>query len=155
MGKPQDHAGILVPPPFIYAGFFLAGAVLDRLSPLPQVPFGIARPVGAVLAAVWLVLMAWSVRRFWSSGTSIIPVRPATALVTEGPYRFSRNPMYLGLLLLYAAVALWFGFVWSLLLVPPLVWVIRRAVIEREEQYLEREFGDGYRRYRASVRRWI
>jgi protein-S-isoprenylcysteine O-methyltransferase Ste14 len=150
-----DHAGVVVPPPLIYVGFFLAGVGLQRYVPAPLLPVGIGRALGAGLVLVWLVLTVWSVRRFRASGTSIVPVRPATTLVIEGPYRYTRNPMYLGLLLLYAGVACGFGLAWPLLLAPVLVWVIGTSVIGREERYLTRKFGDDYRRYQAHVRRWL
>jgi len=82
-------------------------------------------------------------------------VRPTTALVITGPYRFTRNPMYLGFLLLYIGVSCWFGWIWPLLLAPLLVWLIRVFVIEREERYLDRKFGQEYWRYKAQVRRWL
>jgi protein-S-isoprenylcysteine O-methyltransferase Ste14 len=75
--------------------------------------------------------------------------------VTDGPYRLTRNPMYLGLLLLYIGVACWFGLVWPLLLAPVLVWVMGVSIIDREERYLARKFDDEYRRYKAHVRRWL
>ena len=150
-----DHSGVVVPPPLIYVVFFLGGVGLQRYVLLPRLPIGMGRALGAVLALSWLVLTTWSFRRFWASGTSVIPVRPTTALVIEGPYRFTRNPMYLGLLLLYLGVTCWFGFVGPLLLAPVLVWVIGAWVIVREERYLERKFGNEYRRYQAQVRRWL
>lgn len=152
---PPNHAGVVVPPPLIYLAFFLVGLVLQRYLPLPRLPIGIGRAVGVVLVLLWLALFLWSIRRFWAAGTSVIPVRPTTALVIEGPYRFTRNPMYLGLLFLYAGLACWFGLVWPLLLAPAVVWVINVYVIAREERYLDRKFGQEYRQYRAQVRRWI
>ena len=128
---------------------------LQRYVPVRRLPIGTGRVLGAVLVLLWLLLTTSSFRRFWVSGTSVVPVRPTTALVIEGPYRFTRNPMYLGLLLLYVGVAGWFGFVWPLLLAPVLVWVIGVSVIGREERYLTRKFGDEYRRYEAHVRRWL
>jgi protein-S-isoprenylcysteine O-methyltransferase Ste14 len=150
-----DHSGVVVPPPLIYLVFFLVGVGLQRFVPVPPLPIGAARVVGGVLALLWVLLTAWSFRRFWSAGTSVIPVRPTTALVVEGPYRFTRNPMYVGLLLLYTGVACWFGLVWPLLLAPVLVWVIGVWVIAREERYLDRKFGQEYRQYRSQVRRWL
>ena len=150
-----DHAGVVVPPPLIYVAFFLVGLGLQRYVSLPRLPIGTGRALSGVLVLLWLLLMTWSFRRFWASGTSIVPVRPTTALVIEGPYRFTRNPMYLGLMLLYVGVACWFGLVWPLLLVPLLVPVIRVSVIGREERYLTRKFGDEYRQYQAHVRRWL
>ena len=150
-----DHSGVVVPPPLIYVAFFLVGMGLQRYVPVPRLPLGTGRVLGAVLVLLWLLLTTSSFRRFWASGTSVVPVRPTTALVIEGPYRFTRNPMYLGLLLLYVGVAGWFGLVWPLLLAPVLVWVIGVSVIGREERYLTRKFGDEYRRYQAHVRRWL
>ena len=101
------------------------------------------------------MLVTWSFKRFRVSGTSVIPVRPTTVIVMEGPYRFTRNPMYLGMLLLYVGVACWLGFLWPLVLAPVLVWLITVSVIGREERYLNRKFGDEYRQYQTRVRRWL
>ena len=150
-----DHAGVVVPPPLIYVAFFLVGMGLQRYVPVARLPVGTGRVLGAALVLSCLMLTTWSFRRFWASGTSIVPIRPTTALVIDGPYRFTRNPMYLGLLLLYIGVACWFGLVWPLFLAPVLVWVVGVSVIGPEERYLTRKFGDEYRRYHAHVRRWL
>jgi protein-S-isoprenylcysteine O-methyltransferase Ste14 len=150
-----DHAGVLVPPPLVYLAFFLVGLVLERYAPLLPLRGLIGRVVGAVLILFWLTLTIWSVRRFRASRTSLVPVRSTTALVIEGPYRFTRNPMYLGLLMLYVGTACWFGLLWPLLLAPALVAVVQVFVIGREERYLTRKFGDEYRRYQRQVRRWV
>ena len=150
-----DHSRVVVPPPAIYLVFFLVAVGLQRYVPLPHLPATMGRVVGAVLALSWLVLSMWSVRRFWASGTSIIPFRPTTAVVTSGPYRVTRNPMYLGFLLLYAGLACWLGLIWPLLLAPGLVWLISVWVIRREEEYLDRKFGHEYRQYQSHVRRWL
>ena len=159
MSRPSEvsanHSGVVVPPPLIYVAFFLAGVGLQRYFPLSRLTIASGRVLGAVLILLSLTLMTWSFGRFWAAGTSVIPVRPTTALVVKGPYRLTRNPMYLGLLLLYAGVACWFGLVWPLLLVPVLIWVIGASVIGREERYLIGKFGDEYRRYQAQVRRWL
>ena len=146
-----------MPPPLVYVVFFLAAVVIGRFVPLAPLPIGIGigRTLGAVLALSGVAVSAWSIRRFWASGTSIVPIRPSTAIVIQGPYHFTRNPMYLGMLLVYTGAACWFGLVWPLLLAPVLVLVMDLAVIGREERYLARKFGDEYRRYRAQVRRWI
>jgi len=150
-----DHSGVIVPPPLIYVAFFLIGIGLQRWLPLPRLPIGSGRVLGAVFVLSSLVLTIWSFGRFWAAGTSIVPVRPTTALVTEGPYRLTRNPMYLALLFLYTGVACWFGLVWPLLLAPVLIGVIGVSVIGREEGYLNRKFGNEYRRYQERVRRWL
>jgi protein-S-isoprenylcysteine O-methyltransferase Ste14 len=150
-----DNAGVMVPPPLIYVAFFLGGVGMQRYVPLPPLPAWTARILAGVLVLSWLLITIWSFRRFWVSGTSIVPVRPSTALVIEGPYRLTRNPMYLGLLSLYLGVTCWSGLMWPLILTPVLVWVIHVTVIGREERYLIRKFGDDYRRYQAQVRRWL
>lgn len=152
---PRDHSGVVVPPPLIYLAFFLVGLGLQRYLPVPRLSMAIGRVVGSALALSGLMLVTWSVKRFWASGTSVVPIRPTTALVIQGPYRFTRNPMYLGLLLLYVGVAFWFGLVWPVLLAPVLVWTIGVSVIGREERYLTRKFGSEYQQYQARVRRWL
>jgi protein-S-isoprenylcysteine O-methyltransferase Ste14 len=92
---------------------------------------------------------------FHRAGTSAKPWRPATALVLTGPYRFTRNPMYLGFTLLYLGITLWVNSVWPLLILPVVVVVMDRGVIAREEAYLEARFGEEHRRYKARVRRWV
>ena len=150
-----DHSGVVLPPPLIYVAFFLVGMGFHRYVPLARLPIGMGHVLAAILVFSCVVLTTWSFRRFWASGTSIVPIRPTTALVIEGPYRFTRNPMYLGLLLLYVGAACWFGLVWPLLLAPVLVLVMDVLVISREERYLTRKFGDEYRQYQAHVRRWL
>jgi protein-S-isoprenylcysteine O-methyltransferase Ste14 len=151
----RDHAGIFVPAPLVYALFFLAGLALDRLVPLPRMPLAIGRPAGALLALGAVALDLWSGARMRAARTTPIPLRPTTAIVTRGPYRFTRNPMYLGMLLFYVGLALFLGRLWPLALAPAVVWVLSATVIAREERYLEGKFGDEYRQYRARVRRWV
>ena len=153
--KLTDHSGVVVPPPVFYLVFFALGVGLQRYLPLPSVPASSGRLVGVLLALVGLALVAWSFIRFWSAGTSVVPVRPTTAFVVDGPYRFTRNPIYMGTLLLYAGLAFNSRLLWPLLLIPVLIWSVNVWVIRREEQYLERKFGDEYRRYHARVRRWV
>ena len=152
---PPEHSGVVFPPPLIYVLFFAAGLVLDRFAPLPQPPAVVARPLGAALVLAWVALTVASFRHFWAAGTSVVPVRPTTALVVGGPYSFSRNPIYLALLLLYAGVSCLLGLVWPLLLGPVLVWVVGEWCIGPEERYLAEIFGDEYHRYRERVRRWL
>src|SRR4051794_32381656 len=107
--RSRDHAGVVVPPPLIYVAFLLAGIVLQRYVTLPPLPTVLGGAVAALLVAACLVLNTWSIRRFRAARTSLVPIRPTKALVVEGPYRLTRNPMYVGLLFLYLAVACWFG----------------------------------------------
>ncbi|NTU82324.1 MAG: isoprenylcysteine carboxylmethyltransferase family protein [Chloroflexales bacterium] len=150
-----DHAGVWIPPPLIYLVLFGLGVVLQRLMPLALPPAFPARAVAMLCLACYLLLFGWSYALFRRAQTSMVPVKPSTALVMRGPYRLTRNPMYVSLVCLYLAVALWFGVSWALVFVPLVILAVQHLAITREEHYLEQKFGDAYRRYRAQVRRWI
>jgi protein-S-isoprenylcysteine O-methyltransferase Ste14 len=150
-----DSAGIRLFPPLIYVGVFLLGVVLEFAIPSPDLPLPLAIGIGIVGIVLWVALDPAAMRKFRQKGTEVPPDRPTTALVRTGPYRLSRNPMYLGMLILYGASALAFGVLWALALLPVVFFVIDRLVICREETYLERKFGDDYRAYRKQVRRWL
>jgi protein-S-isoprenylcysteine O-methyltransferase Ste14 len=87
--------------------------------------------------------------------TNVDPTQPATALVVEGPFMLTRNPLYLSLTLLYTGITILVNTLWAMLLLPVILVVMRWGVIDREERYLERKFGERYLRYKASVHRWI
>jgi len=108
-----------------------------------------------VLAAGGSVMILMGTRRFQAAGTNIPPSLPTTALVVDGIYRRTRNPLYLGMTLVYLGVGVAAGSIWAIVLVVPLLWIINSGVIVREESYLERKFGDAYRAYKARVRRWV
>lgn len=151
----EDHAGVNFPPPLIYLAIFGVGLLLQQVLPLPFLPRLPARVAALILLACWVLLFGWSYRLFRRTRNSLVTIRPATELVVRGPYRFTRNPMYLSLLCVYSALALWFGVTWALLLIPLVVLVVQRTVIAREERYLERRFGGAYRQYRTQARRWL
>lgn len=150
----RGTAGVIAPPPLIYLLPLLAGLVLDRRVPIGALPEGPARLLGALAIAGFAVAIAALVA-FRRAGTRPEPWKPTAALVTTGPYRFSRNPMYLGFTLLYLGLSLWFGGYWCLLLLPVVLAVMTSGVIRREEAYLERLFGAAYLDYRRQVRRWL
>src|SRR6202030_1935624 len=110
---------------------------------------------GAALAACGVVIIAMGTRRFLAAGTNIPPTLPTTALVVDGIYRRTRNPLYLGTTLIYLGLSVAAGSLWAIGLLVPLLWVINVGVVKREERYLERKFGDAYRDYKTRVRRWI
>lgn len=150
-----DHADVKIPPPLIYVAGFVLGLVLERFFPvlvLPKIP---SRVAAVLCVALGVTMALWSVGLFHRERTSFVPIKPTTTLIIYGPYRFTRNPMYLGLVCLYLGLALWFGVFWALILLPAVMVLIHRYVIICEEQYLERKFGGEYLRYKASVRRWI
>jgi protein-S-isoprenylcysteine O-methyltransferase Ste14 len=89
------------------------------------------------------------------AGTNVLPTRPALAIVTDGPFRFTRNPLYLANAVAYLGLTLVFNTVWTLLLYVPMLLVIHWGIIRREERYLEAKFGETYLAYKARVRRWL
>src|SRR5205809_7617075 len=147
--------GVLGPPPILYALGFGIGYALDRFKPAPVAVGGARILLGWVFAGAGVALVASAFVLFRRAGTSPVPIQPTTALVVRGPYRFTRNPMYLGLAALYVGVALLINSLWPLVVLPVVLIVIRWGVVAREEAYLEREFGDEYRAYQARVRRWL
>lgn len=153
--NPADHAGVRLPPPLIYVVFFGLALLLHLVAPLAIAPSIVVRAAALILLVGGLVLIGSSNVLFRRANTSLMPIKPASALVQGGVYRLTRNPMYLGLLCVYIAAALWFGLIWPLVLAPLLIVAMQRLVIAKEEAYLDRRFGDDYRQYRAHVRRWI
>ena len=153
-------AGVRFPPPFVYAIGIILGWLLGRVWPLPITSAGSGLTtarllLAAVLAAAYLAIFLGALSAFRRAHTTLIPNKPATAFVTNGPYRWTRNPMYVGLALLYLAVALWMNNWWAALMLAAVVLVIQRAVIAREERYLTSAFPGVYAEYCARTRRWI
>lgn len=154
-GKGPDSPGVIVPPPLIYLIGLILGYGLGLAFPIAFLPFVPSLILGVVVFLAGLAIASSAIRTFRRHRTSSIPTRPATALVRDGPFRFTRNPMYLSLGIVYAGLALMMDSPWALLLVIPVILAVNFYVIAREERYLEREFGDEYRSYMAEVRRWI
>ena len=153
-----DSAGVVVKPPLLYAGALALGLVAQAMHPLLLIPRGsrlMRRLGGAALLGTGLAVAGWAKRTMGRAGTSVDVDTPTTALVTAGPYRYSRNPIYLALSALYLGVALLVNARWPVLLFPALLAVMQRGVVEREERYLARHFGQEYLAYRARVRRWL
>jgi protein-S-isoprenylcysteine O-methyltransferase Ste14 len=152
-----DVPAVIALPPLIFLGFLVAATVLELIAPLPPFhAYAMARYVtGAVLPLAGFVVIGLGTRRFVAAGTNIPPNLPTTALVVDGIYARTRNPMYLGSTLVYAGLGVAAGSLWAIGLVSPLLWVMNVGVIAREESYLERKFGEAYRTYKARVRRWV
>jgi protein-S-isoprenylcysteine O-methyltransferase Ste14 len=151
----RDKPGIRVPPPPIYLLALLLGLLLDRRMHVPFLPRGVARLLGWPLVVGVLMLAAWFARTMRSADTTIRIDKPASSLVQNGPFRYSRNPGYLSLTMLYAGIAVLRNALWAILFLPLVLFVIQREVIGREERYLERTFGEEYLAYKARVRRWV
>ena len=150
-----DSPGVRIPPPVIYAAAFVLGLLLQARFPLPFLVRPIALGLGGAIAALGALCIVMSIPTMLRGRGTLNTAGPSAALVVSGPYRFSRNPMYLGLTLLYAGVAVMLGVVWALLLVILLVIYTQVRVIMPEERYLQRAFGDDYRAYCSRVRRWL
>ena len=150
-----DTAGVVARPPLIYAGALVVGLLAKTLFPSAFLPRKVARLVGLPLLVAGLVLFLSSLRTMHRAGTDVRTNKPTNSLVIEGPYRFTRNPIYLGFTLFYGGVTALTNSLPSALLLPFVLVVMRRGVIEREERYLERIFGEEYLRYKARVRRWV
>jgi protein-S-isoprenylcysteine O-methyltransferase Ste14 len=150
-----DNPGVIAPPPLIYAGPLAVGLLLNLKFPLRFMPRKVAAILGVTLIGASVALVSQAFQRMRRAGTNVNPTEPATVLVTEGPFKFTRNPLYLSLTLFYAGVATLVNALWAMLLLPIVLFVVNREVIEREERYLERKFGEQYMKYKGRVRRWI
>jgi protein-S-isoprenylcysteine O-methyltransferase Ste14 len=149
-----DNAGVIVRPPLLYAVALATMLALRWLWPLP-IFSGAAFWPGLALVALAVGLLIWGRQTLVTGGTNVDPSLPSTAVVTSGPYRFSRNPLYMGLAVVYLGLTLALDTWWGIILLALVLIVMHRGVIQREERYLERKFGDGYRQYRAAVRRYL
>ena len=152
---PSDTAGVKVPPPFIYLGGLAVGFGLDLLLPDASRPGLVRWGLGGVVFVAGLSLAGAFNTAFARKGTAVEPWKPTTAIVTDGPFRLTRNPAYLGMALMYVGIALLGDAIWALLPLPFVLGVIDRQVIAREERYLQRKFGREYLDYKATTRRWI
>ena len=150
-----DAPGVIAKPPFIYLGFLALGLVLDWLWPHPLLPETLRYTLGGALIVLGFTFVLDSIRRFKAAGTNFDTQKPATAILSEGPYRVSRNPIYIGLTAIYAGTGIALDAPWVWVLLIPALAVIHYGVILREERYLERKFGQEYLDYKARVRRWI
>ena len=153
---PQDVANLgLVRPPLVYLTSLVTGALLQFAKPLPFLPGTLAVPLGAALVLVAVALFSCSVAKFRAAGTPVPARKATTAIVRTGPYRFSRNPIYLAFSLFQLGVAIWINSLWLLATLVGAIALMHYVVIPREERYLERRFGADYLSYKRAVRRWI
>jgi len=152
----RDVANLgLVRPPLIYLAAILVGVGLDLVWPLRWLPAGTAVWVGVPLVILSLALFVAAIRQLKKARTPVRGNKPTTAIVQSGPYRFSRNPIYLAFSLLVLGIACWVNSVWLLGTLILAVLLMSMVVIPREERYLARRFNPEYLQYRAKVRRWL
>jgi protein-S-isoprenylcysteine O-methyltransferase Ste14 len=142
-------------PPFVYLGSIALGVILHFTRPVALLPRGVGPGIGALVVLLAIGLFLFAVRTFRAAGTPVPGNRPTTAIVRTGPYRFSRNPIYLAFSLLQLGIALWMNSLWLVITLLAALAVMSLVVIPREERYLETRFASEYSAYKASVRRWF
>ena len=152
----EDHADVRILPPLLFLGSILLGVLLQLVIEVSfTTPSGWRVALGLVLVALGVGTIAWVISGMRRTHQDPDPRKPTPELIVSGPFRFSRNPIYTGMALIQAGVGLELGNLWILLLLAPTLWILRRDVIEKEEAYLTRKFGDAYVAYTSSVRRWL
>jgi protein-S-isoprenylcysteine O-methyltransferase Ste14 len=156
VAETRDNANVVIRPPIALLLAIAAGLVLDWRYPWPWLPAHLpASWIGAALFAAGLALVIWAIVTFSRAGTQVPTTEPTSTIVGHGPYRFSRNPIYLGMFTGLAGLAVGFNTVWMLAALAAFYLVIRYGVVAREEAYLERKFGDAYLVFKSRVRRWL
>jgi protein-S-isoprenylcysteine O-methyltransferase Ste14 len=150
-----DSPGVVARPPLLYLGAFVLVLILSWFWPMPIVGRLIALWPGIALIALGVGTARWGRRTMQAAGTNINPALPAKTIVTAGPFRFTRNPLYLSLTLIYLGLTLAFDTGWGIVVLVPLAVTVHRGVVLREERYLEKKFGESYRQYRSKVRRYL
>jgi protein-S-isoprenylcysteine O-methyltransferase Ste14 len=145
----------LIRPPFVYLGAIVVGLLIHWFWPMQWLPASIDVPIGIVLVVVAVALFVSAVRTFRKAGTPVPGDRPTTAIVRTGPYRFSRNPIYLAFTVCQIGIAAWVNSLAVLLMLVPALALMVLAVIPREERYLEGRFASEYMAYKREVRRWF
>jgi len=151
----NDTAGVVVRPPLLYLAALLIALTLHWVRPMPIFGNSFAIVIGLTMMSLGVAIAIWGARTMSAAGTNIDPTLPSTAIVTSGPFRLSRNPLYLALTLLYLGVTVASDTWWGLIGLIPLLVVMHLGVVLREEHYLEGKFGDEYRKYKAEVARYL
>jgi len=160
MSKQIDKSkgpGVYIPPPLFYVLIFIAAVLIQQMIPLADkiFQFQTIKVVGMFFLFTAFFFLFRSLRQFFKSKNTVILIKPATALQTTGIYGISRNPMYVGLTIVYLGITCFIGNWWDIILFPLLLLIVQEYVIKREEKYLVLEFGQQYEEYRRTVRRWL
>ena len=151
----SDNAGVVAPAPVIYAAAIAVGLAAEFAFPIPLLPRPFGLWLGALIIVIAVPVVISAFRALARGRTAFDARKPTNSIVTDGAFRYSRNPTYLSLTLLHVGLALILGSLWVLLMVVPAVAVIHWGVVRREERYLTAKFGEEYRSYATRVRPWV
>ncbi|MBA2249150.1 MAG: isoprenylcysteine carboxylmethyltransferase family protein [Chitinophagaceae bacterium] len=157
MANKKDSPGVYIPPPLFYVLVFLAAVFIQKYIPIDTSVFHlpVTKIAGILLLVTSLAFLITSFRKFFQSKNTLILIKPATSLQTSGIFNISRNPMYVGLVFIFLGLTCLIGNWWNIILFPILLLIMQQYVIKKEEQYLERAFGQKYIDYKKNVRRWL
>jgi len=157
MNKTLKHPDVHFPPPVLYAAFIGCGWLLQKLLPLPALTLPVQGMLGLGLGLVLagLLIVVWASVEFKHHKTTILPHKASSAIISSGPFRFSRNPIYVSFSIIQLGAALLLANLWVLVLLLPVMLIMGKYVIEREEAFLTQEFGEPYIEYKKRVRRWL
>ena len=153
----KDSPGVYIPPPLFYVVIFLIALFLQKKVAINDFVFHsqIIKILGISLFVISLFFLVTSLRKFFLSKNTLILIKPASSLQTNGIYNISRNPMYVGLAIVYLGITCFIGNWWNIILFPILLLIVQEYIINREEKYLIRRFGQDYLDYKSKVRRWL
>ena len=157
MKSKKDSPGVYIPPPLFYVFTFIIAIIIQRKFPIDNSLFQLEwlKISGIVFLVIALFFLIKSLRQFFQTKNTLILIKPATSLQTNGIYGITRNPMYVGLAIVYVGLSCLTGNWWNFILFPLLVLIIQEYIIKSEERYLEREFGQKYADYKSKVSRWL
>lgn len=155
MQDQTDNPGVVIFPPLLMGLALLVVGALHWFWPLPISMRLVALAIGIVLGLMGVGLMAWGRRTLVKGGTNESPLKPTTAIITTGPFRFTRNPLYIGVITLLLGFSLAIGTWWGFVVIVPVFFILHYGIILREERYLERKFGESYIKYKSTVRRYL
>lgn len=154
MSEHKDHANVKIHPPILTFIFILLAYLVNWFIPL-QFSITWLRYLGFGIAIIGFLIPFFAIREFMKAKTTINPHGSVSNIISSGIYRFTRNPIYLGFLFMVIGFPLNYGSVWGIIAAPFFVTTMNRLVIEKEEAYLEKKFGETYTSYKSRVRRWI
>jgi protein-S-isoprenylcysteine O-methyltransferase Ste14 len=155
MAEIKDNPNVVAPPPLIFLSGLIAGGIVTYFYPFPILPGGLAVLFGNLLILLGIAVIAIIYLQMKRAKTNIEPWKPTTKILDTGFYGISRNPIYLGMILIYLGICLLANSIWFLPFLPFVLLAIHYGVILREEKYLESKFGEDYLDYKKRVRRWI